>query len=97
MSGVKDMTIMFNKFRDAQAKICILEREVARLREALEDVKTKLLYNDEKVGPLIDDALYPGNNFGLSAPCKIPVNPNKEYGMPCKHHNCRSVIINREG
>jgi len=62
MSGVKDMTIMFNKFRDAQAKICILEREVARLREALEDVKTKLLYGDPIVGPTIEQALHPQFN-----------------------------------
>ena len=39
-----DMNIMFNKFRDAQAHIAALEREVARLRDALEHVKTCLLY-----------------------------------------------------
>ena len=52
-----DMNIMFNKFRDAQAHIATIEREVARLRDALEHVKTCLLYGDDKVGPIIDEAL----------------------------------------
>ena len=39
MSGTKDIAIMFNKFRDAEAKICILERKCALLDEALDALR----------------------------------------------------------